>query len=224
MEDRNLEEQNIDEQDTKVLDRENQDVEVLNLEDLKNVKDTPSKMNHPVVANMLSNLLSSEMLLPLFLFTLWNKGGRAKANTDDIHRTAQIVKGVRPYMGEQINETLGKAESLLDVLYALNRYANHEYKQNESYAQSYRSVPDKHIKILEAVRPHVRGKSKEKIEKVLTVNDRISRIKQNTGEKRNMLQDIENVTDILEILQVEKGHEIKKMLNKVKTIMAIMRE
>lgn len=224
MEDRNLEERNIDEQDAKELDMKEQEIEVLNLEDLKDIKDRQTKTNNHVVANMLSTLFRGDMLLPLFLFALWNKEGKAQTNTDDIHRTAQIVKGVRPYMGEQIKEVLGKAESILDVLYALNRYANREYKLDGSYAQSYSNIPDKHIKILEAVRPHVRGRSREKIEKVLTVNDRINRLKQSTGEKRNMLEDIENVTDILEIIQADKGYEIKKMLNKVKTIMAIMRE
>ncbi|HHY90073.1 MAG TPA: hypothetical protein GX503_00260 [Clostridiales bacterium] len=162
------------------------------------------------------------MLLPIALYTLFYRNGQGKLKTDEMVRTTQIVKSVKPYFKSKPREVLAKTESILEIFNALNRYLKGEYKIEKNSEFDAQSVSNKPVKILEAVRPHLKGEGKERIEKMLLLNDRINRLKNSSGGKRNLIEDAENITDILETLQHEKGREIRELINKTKEIMKII--
>jgi len=171
-----------------------------------------------------SNLLTNENLLPILLLGLLSKSGQISGGTEDIARSAEMLRMAKPYFKENHKEALSKTESILDAMYSLNRLTKGEYKKDDSYRRSYQDVQDKPIKILQAVRPHMKGKSRETIDRVLTVDDRIKKLKDKSRPKRDILEDFENVTDILEALQRDKGSEVKSVLNKAKKMIEIMRQ
>ncbi len=162
------------------------------------------------------------MLFPIALYTLFYRNGQGKLETDDMVRTAQIVKSVKPYFQNKPREVLAKAESILEIFNAFNRYMQGEYKIEKNSDFDTQSVSNKPIKILEAVRPHLKGEGKERVEKMLLLTDRLNRLKNSPGGKRNLIEDAENITDILEVLQHEKGSEMRELLNKTKEIMKII--
>ncbi len=162
------------------------------------------------------------MIIPIALYALLNQNGQVKAESEDIVRTAEIVKSVKPYFQNRPRELLAKAESILDILQAFNRYTQKEYIAEAYNTQEVKEIPNKPIKVLEAVKPHLKGESKDKVEKLLVLNDRMNRLKESSGEKRNLIEDAENIMDILEVLQYEKGQEIRELLNKTKEVMKIV--
>ncbi|MDF2547276.1 MAG: hypothetical protein K0R93_2174 [Anaerosolibacter sp.] len=184
--------------------------------------ETEVKKNNNPLANMLSGLISGNMLLPMMLFFLLNKEGFQKFNSEDIYNTAAIMKTAQPYFKDQHRQMLGKAENVLDILHAVNRLQNGEYASANRYTKSYHNVPDKPIKMMEAVRPYMKGKSRESIDKVLTLNERVNRLKNRSPGNVNIMEDIENMAGILEIISADKGYEVRDVLNKVHKMMAVL--
>ena len=176
------------------------------------------------MANMLSSLMSSEMILPLLMFALLNREGIFKSDTEDLYRKAEILRVAKPYFNGKPKEMLGKTENIMDILYSVNRFMNGDYKKESPYEKSYHNVKDKPIRIMEAVRPYLKGQSKESIEKVLTLNDRIRRLQAHATDKGRMIENFEYLTDILEILNIDRSTEMKSALHKVKTMMDILKK
>ena len=182
-----------------------------------------SKKSGPDLKAMFSNILTNENLLPILLIGLLTKSGQISGSTDDIARSSEMLKMAKPYFKETHKDALSKTENILDALYSINKLTKGEYRGDESYRKSYDDVQDKPIKILQAVRPHMKGRSRDTIEKVLTVEDRIKRLKDKNKEK-NILEDFESMTDILEVLQKDKGSEVRNVITKAKQMINIMRQ
>ncbi|MFZ5968548.1 MAG: hypothetical protein ACOYVK_15445 [Bacillota bacterium] len=179
---------------------------------------TVVKSQNPL-SNIFSNIMSNQMILPFFLFMLMSKGA-GSINSEELFRYGEMLRTVQPYFKDKPNETLGKTENVLDIMHAFNRLTKGEYKEAKNY-RSYADVPDKHIRILENIRPYMKGKSRDSIEKVLTLNDRVNRLRNRMG-KKSFIEDFEDLTDILEILKRDKGYEVRSMLDKVKEMMDIL--
>ena len=166
--------------------------------------------------------MNNENLLPVILLGLLSKSGQISGNTEDIARSAEMLRMAKPYFQNTHKEALSKTENILEALYSINKLTKGEYRKDDSYQRSFYDVEDKHVGILKAVRPHLKGKGKETIERVLTVDDRIKKLKNTSQSNRNILEDFENLTDILEAIQKDKGSEVRNMLQKVKMMVEIM--
>ncbi|QZY54343.1 hypothetical protein [Crassaminicella profunda] len=186
MEELNREELSLKESEAEVLDAK--DLEELN------------KKSNKSLTEMISNLFSNDKILPILLYALINR---------------QEKKTTKAYWGDQLKDVVGKAENVLDILYALDEYTKDEYRADSTYTQN------RPIELLEVIRPHVHGSGRQKIDQALAVNDRVSQLQENTG--KNIIETFENITDILEILEIKKGSEMKRTLNKAKAIIEIMR-
>ena len=162
----------------------------------------------------------NNILIPLLLFMLLNKGKTGKLSSEEIYRITSLLKSVKPYFGQQHREALSKTENVVDIVHGLSRYANSEYAKEDVYIQTVQEKTP--IKLLETVRPHMKGKSRESIDKALVLNDRIHRLKNRTSDPRKVMEDLESITDIMEILQLEKGRELKQVLFKAKQMMQIL--
>ncbi|QXM05149.1 hypothetical protein [Crassaminicella indica] len=157
------------------------------------------KKSNKSLSVMLEKLLRNDKILPI-LFYAW------------INR--QEKKSIEPYWTDQLKNIVEKAENLLEVLYALDDYTKDEERYNGTYKQN------KPVELLEVIRPHVYGISRQKIDQAIAVNDCLSRLKENKGD---LIEVFENITDILEILEIKKGTDMKKTLNKAKEIIQIMK-
>ncbi len=188
-----------------------------NSNDIVNISNTTLK-------NTFSNLLKGDILLPVFLFSFLRSSEQNKISMEDILNQKKILKAVKPYMEERSQDTMSRIESMIDVVDALNRYATGQYSLDTSYQKLQNSIENKPIKILEAIRPHMKGQRKEFIDKVLMVNDRIDQLKQRSKEKRNLLEDFEDIVDILEVFENTKVVEMRKVLNKAKTMIKIIKQ
>ncbi|MBB6216922.1 hypothetical protein HNQ80_003027 [Anaerosolibacter carboniphilus] len=186
--------------------------------------ETEAKKNNNPLSNILSSLVSGNMLLPMMLFFLFNKGETQKFNSEDIYNTAAMIKTAQPYFKDQHREMLAKTENVLDILHAVNRLQKGEYASTNRFGNSYYNVPNKPIKMMEAVRPYMKGKSKESIDKVLTLNDRVNRLKNRNPGDVNIMEDFDNMVGILEIISADKGYEVRNVLDKVHKMMAILRK
>ncbi|SHJ72826.1 hypothetical protein SAMN02745975_02730 [Geosporobacter subterraneus DSM 17957] len=162
----------------------------------------------------------NNIIIPLLLFMLLNREGMGKLSSEEIYRMSALLKSVKPYFNQPHREALSKTENVVDIIHGLSKYANNEYAKEEVYTQT---VQDRNpIKLLETIRPHMRGKSRESIDKALILNDRVNRLKNRTSHPRKVMEDLESITDIMEILQIEKGREIKDALFKAKKMMEIL--
>ncbi|AOT71348.1 hypothetical protein [Geosporobacter ferrireducens] len=163
----------------------------------------------------------NNILIPLLLFMLLNREGMGKLSSDEIYRMTALLKSVKPYFSQPHREALSRTENVVDIVHGLSRYANNEYVKEDVYIQT---VQEKNpIKLLETVRPHMRGKSRENIDKALILNDRINRLKNRTAHPQKIIEDLESITDIMEILQLEKGRELKQVLFKAKKMIEIFK-
>ncbi|KXG74284.1 hypothetical protein [Thermotalea metallivorans] len=178
---------------------------------------------HPL-ANMISSLTSGNIWLPIVLFIMLNREGTMKFSSDDLYRAGEILKTARPYFGDKHREVLAKTENIVDIIHSLNRYAKGEYRSEGGFGKSYHNVANKPIKVMEAIRPYMRGKGRENIDKLLTLNDRVNRLRNRDPRNRNIAEDFEYMTDILEILKADKGREVRNVLNKVHKMMEILRK
>ena len=174
--------------------------------------------------SVISNIMTNENLLPVLLLGLLSKSGQISGSTEDIARSAEMLRMAKPYFQNNHKEALSKTENILEALYSINKLTKGEYRNDDSYRRSFYDVQDKHVGILKAVRPHIKGKGRETIERVLTVDDRIKKLKNASRSHRNILEDIENLTDILEVIQKDKGSEVRDVLNKAKMMIEIMRQ
>jgi hypothetical protein len=77
---------------------------------------------------------------------------------------------------------------------------------------------------MEAVRPYIKGKSQESIDKVLTLNARVDRLKNRNPGNVNIMEDFDNMAGILEIISADKGYEIRDVLDKVNKMMSILKK
>ncbi len=186
-------------------------------------KGETNKKTAPDLKALFSNLLSNENFLPILMLGLLGKAGNLGGETNDIARSADMLRMSKPYFNNTHKDALSKTENILDALYSLNKLAKGEYKNDESYMRSYNEVTDKPVKILQAVRPHMKGKSRETVDRVLTVEDRVKRLKDKNRQK-NILEDFESMTDILEMIQKDKGGEVRNVLTKAKQMIEIMKQ
>ncbi|QEK11285.1 hypothetical protein FQB35_02265 [Crassaminicella thermophila] len=184
------------------LNLETTDIEVLDIKDLEQLKD--KEKSSRALSDMISSLLSNDKILSIILFTLLRR---------------EEEKAVKPYWGDKLKEVIVKAENILDIMYALNNYA-----KNQAEFGSQLAAKNKTMELLEVIRPHVHGRGRQKIDQALAVNDRINRLKENSKKNRNVIQDFENIADILEILELNEGYEMKRFLDKAKRIMEILRK
>ncbi|MCT4619818.1 MAG: hypothetical protein N4A62_10575 [Marinisporobacter sp.] len=172
------------------------EMEVLDAKELEHVEKTSNKG----LSEIITSLLSNDKILPILLYALINN---------------QEKKTTKAYWGDQLNNIVEKAENVLDVLYALDEYTKEEHQDNITYRQG------QPMELLEVIRPHVHGNGREKIDQALAVNDCVSRLKGNSGN--DMIEAFDNITNILEILEIKKGSDMRKTLNKAKAIIEIMR-
>lgn len=189
------------------------------MNEITHYKDETEKTN---LKTIFDSFLNNENLLPIFLLGLLIKSGHLNGNTDEIASTAEMLRMSKPYFKSTHKDALSKTENILDALYSLNKLAKGEYKMDDSYMKSYNDVKDKPVKILQAVRPHIKGKSRETIDRVLTVEDRVKRLK-NKDRQKNILEDFDNMTDILEMIQGNKGKEVRNVITKAKQMIEIMK-
>lgn len=185
-------------------------------------KDETNKKQTLDIKALFSNVLSNETFLPILLLGLLSKSGHLSGESQDIARSSNMLKMTKPYFNKNHKDALSITESILDAMYSLNKLTKGEYKNEDSYVRSYENVKDKPIRILQAVQPHMKGKSRETIDKVLTVEDRIKRLKDKNRQK-NILEDFEHMTDILEMIQKDKGGEVRNVLTKAKQMIEIMK-
>ncbi|TCO76491.1 hypothetical protein [Marinisporobacter balticus] len=190
------------------LNLQKADAEVLDLKVLEEIKDKNIEKPNTTLANMITSLFSNDKILPILLFTLLAK---------------EEKKEVKSYLGDQLKGVLGKAENMLDIMYALDGYAKNRSVSANTYNETEHQEAKSVIEVLEVIRPHVHGKGGKKIDQALMVNDRIHRLKENAKNKKNIINEFENLTDILEILEFNEGYEIREVLNKAKDIIEIMK-
>lgn len=198
-----MEENNIEERS-----QESPVEEVLDIKDLEEVNSQSMENDNPDLSNIISNLFSKDKILPILLFTLFAK---------------EEKKGIQSNWSDQLKGVLSKAENILDIMYALDGYTKKQSVFDNVYNEEDGNAQKKVIEVLEVIRPHVRGEGREKIDQALMVNDRIDRLKENSKEKKDVIKNFENITDILEILEFKEGHEIRKVLNKAKDIIDVMK-
>ncbi|MEW9124452.1 MAG: hypothetical protein AB2421_17200 [Thermotaleaceae bacterium] len=167
-------------------------------------------------------MLQNNILLPLLLFMMVNREGKVKLSSDELYRINSLLKAVKPYFNPQHRLALTKTENIVDVVHGLSRYNNNDYGHEDLYTAQIAEEERNPIRLLEAVRPYIRGKGGEHIDKVLLLNDRVHRLRNRTAHPQKVMEDIESVTDILEILQVEKGIEFKKAFQTARQMMAML--
>lgn len=187
---------------------ENTEGEVLDIKDVQEVNSQSVENSNLDLSNMISSLLSKDKILPMLLFTLLAK---------------EEKKGMKSKWPDELKGVLSKAENILDIMYALDGYTKNQSTFDNVYSEEDHNAQKKVIEVLEVIRPHVHGEGREKIDQALMVNDRIDRLKENSKEKKDVIKNFENITDILEILEFKEGHEIRKVLNKAKDIIDVMK-
>ncbi|WP_129599738.1 hypothetical protein [Anaerophilus nitritogenes] len=143
-----------------------------------------------------------EDIIPIVLFGFLTKQEKETGNTN---------------LSKELKTGLEKAENIVNLLYDL-----HDYVGEDDTYLALEMIKSRPFEVLQVIRPHIHGKGRHKIDQALAVHDQINRLQKNSSQ--NTIEKFEQVTNILEILEIEKGHEIKKMLNKTKHIMNILKQ
>lgn len=136
-----------------------------------------------------------------------------------ISKMNYLVNDITPYFGYNTRSTLLGIGSLLNAaenIYGINKGAHKEKAKTMGRVTS----PKQTIKVLEAISPHLEGTGKENVNKILAVNNKIDRIKNN--KDGNLLQNGQDIIDVLDMLNVKKATEIKNNINQIKAVMKLI--
>ncbi|WP_053955750.1 hypothetical protein [Inediibacterium massiliense] len=143
-----------------------------------------------------------EDFIPIALFALLAKEEKENGNIN---------------LSKELKIGLQKAENIVNLLYDL-----HDYVGEDDTYLALEMIKSRPFEVLQVIRPHIQGKGKHKIDQALAVHDQMNRLQKNSSQ--NPIEKFEQVTNILEILEIEQGHELKQMIQKTKHIMNILRQ
>lgn len=136
-----------------------------------------------------------------------------------ISKMNYLVNDISPYFGYNTRSMLVGIGSLLNAaenLYGINQGVHKE----KAKAISKVSSPKQTIKMLETLAPYLEGTGRENVNKILSVNNKMDRIKNNKGG--NLLQNGQDMIDMLDMLNVKKAKEIKNNINQIKAVMKLI--
>ena len=177
--------------------------EVLHVEDLE-------KKEQNFYENIISSLSNKDILLPIAFFMMLTKA----ENKSFISKNE--------YLGDKLKGFIAESENMIDMFQQISKYLQNQKELEADGRKLDNENNKKPIELLEVIKPYVHTNEKDKIDKVLKVNEKIGRLKDKKDTKRNMIEDVENITEILETLKVDKGVQVRKALNKAKDIMEIL--
>ncbi|MBF8984151.1 hypothetical protein IZY60_11440 [Lutibacter sp. B2] len=190
----------LEDHENGVLDEE---VEVSNVKDLE-------KKEQNFYENIISSLSNKDILLPIAFLMMLTKA----------ENKSFVFKN--EYLGDKLKGFIAESENMIDMFQQISKYLQNQ-KELESDGRKLANENNKKpIELLEVIKPYVHTNEKDKIDKVLKVNEKIGRLKDKKNTKRNMIEDVENITEILETLKVDKGVQVRKALDKAKDIMQIL--
>lgn len=192
-----------------IIDEYKEELEELRLEEKK------AKKSNNVVATVVAELASIDVLIPFVLYTILNvgdeKGSSKKKNVNK--------KNAQTYLVENIKTLVDRGQNLVGIVDSMNKYVEVKKQQVQELGKD--NVSTDKVEVLEVIRPYVQGKGREKIDKAIYANEKINSLK--VRANKDMLTDFQDMTEILALIQSDTGGQVKEALIKLKNIMEILK-
>ncbi|MCT4593123.1 MAG: hypothetical protein N4A57_02455 [Anaeromicrobium sp.] len=199
-----------------IIDVDENELDELELDELELEEEAVSKKQNNVVANVIGELATMDVILPLVVYVLLNKDGII--GTKD-KRNSKKDKKAQAYLVENMRTIVDRGQNIVGMIDSVNKYM--ERKQDEVTILGKENVPNDKVEILEVVRPYVKGKGRKKIDKAIAANEKIKKLK--SREEKDILSNVQDMTDILALVQSDTGDQVNDALRKVRDIMDILR-
>ncbi|PAB58250.1 hypothetical protein [Anaeromicrobium sediminis] len=198
-----------------IIDVDENELDELELDELELEEEIGKKQNN-VVANVVGELASMDVILPLVVYAVLNK--------DDIigkknKKSSKKDKKTQAYLVENMSTIVDRGQNIVGMIDSVNKYM--ERKQQEATALGMEKASNDKVEILEVVRPYVKGKGRNKIDRAIAANEKIKKLK--SREEKDILSNVQDVTDILALVQSDTGDQVNEALRKVRDIMDILR-